>query len=256
MPRLSYHHIHMHNSPGFILALVMGMLTFLTPCVLPLVPAYISFISGHSLSELKAERQSPRLTASVLFAAFCFVLGFSAIFIMLGAAAGEFGSLLVRARPITMRVAGLLVIFFGLQLAGVFKFMPLMAEKRYQGEIKAVGPIKAFLFGLAFAFGWSPCVGPILASILAIAANQGTMLRGIALLLAYSIGLAVPFLLTAALIDQFLKFSAKIRPYFRAIEVSGGIILLVVGGLMVINRFEVMRFYLMKILPESLKRLG
>lgn len=244
------------QSPGFILALVMGMLSFLTPCVLPLVPAYISFISGHSVSELKTEGQNPKLAASVFLASIFFVLGFSVVFIMLGAAAGELGHFVYSARAILTRVAGVLVIFFGLQLAGVFNLMPLMREKRYQGQIKAAGPAKAFLFGLAFAFGWSPCIGPILASILAVAANQGTAMRGIFLLAVYSLGLAIPFLLTAVLIKQFLKFSNKIKPYFRAIEISGGVILIAVGVLMVINRFEMIKSVLMKILPAAIKGLG
>jgi len=246
----------MRANPGFILALVMGMLSFLTPCVLPLVPAYISFISGHSLAELKTERKNPGLAASVLIASVFFVLGFSAVFILVGAAASGFGRLLVEFKPWLMRIAGALIIFFGLQLAGVFKLMPLLREKRYQGEIKTRGPAKAFVFGLAFAFGWSPCIGPILASILAMAANQETTLQGIMLLAAYSLGLAIPFLLTAVLIDQFLKFSNKIKPYFRAIEIGAGAILIAAGTLMVINRFQVLKLYLLKILPEAIKRLG
>lgn len=236
--------------------MVMGMLSFLTPCVLPLVPAYISFISGHSLSELKAEQKHAGLAASVFIASLFFVLGFSAVFILAGAAASGFGRLLFEFKPWLMRLAGALIIFFGLQLAGVFKFMPLLREKRYQGEIKTRGPAKAFVFGLAFAFGWSPCIGPILASILALAANQETMLQGIILLAAYSLGLAIPFLLTAVLIDQFLKFSNRIKPYFRTIEISAGVILIAAGLLMVINRFEVLRSLLMKVLPEAIKRLG
>ena len=234
----------------------MGMLSFLTPCVLPLVPAYISFISGHSVSELKVKGKNPRLAASVFIASIFFVLGFSTIFILLGAAAGELGHVVYSAKAILTRVAGVLVIFFGLQLAGVFKLMPLMREKRYQGEIKAAGPARAFFFGLAFAFGWTPCIGPILASILAVAANQGTLVHGVLLLMAYSLGLAIPFLLTALLIEEFLKFSNKVKPYFRVIEVSGGIILIAVGVLMVINRFEVLRSVLMKILPAAIKGLG
>jgi len=244
------------ESPGFLLALVMGMVSFLTPCVLPLVPAYISFISGHSLSELKAEHKSGKLTASVIFAALFFVLGFSVVFVLMGAAAGELGHLMVRLKPVLIRAAGLLIIVFGLQLAGAFKLMPLLKEKRYQGEIKGAGPVKAFLFGLAFAFGWSPCIGPILASILMIAANQDTMLKGMALLAAYSLGLAVPFLLTAALVDQFLKFSNKVKPYFRVIEISAGSILVAAGLLMVINRFELLKALFLKILPESISRMG
>jgi cytochrome c-type biogenesis protein len=244
------------ENPGFLLALVMGMVSFLTPCVLPLVPAYISFISGHSLSELKAEHKSGKLTASVIFAACFFVLGFSVVFVLMGAAAGELGHLMVTLKPFLIRAAGLLIIVFGLQLAGVFKLMPLLKEKRYQGEIKGAGPVKAFLFGLAFAFGWSPCIGPILASILVIAANQNTMLKGMALLAAYSLGLAIPFLLTAALVDQFLKLSNKIKPYFRAIEISAGSVLVAVGVLMVINRFELLKGLLLKILPEYISRMG
>jgi len=239
-----------------MLALVMGMVSFLTPCVLPLVPAYISFISGHSVAELRSEQKSAGVTASVLVASVFFVLGFSVVFILLGAAAGGLGHILVRLKPVLIRVAGALIIFFGLQLSGVLKFMPLLKERRFQGEIKSAGPIKAFIFGLAFAFGWSPCLGPILGSILALAANQATMFYGIGLLAAYSIGLAIPFLLTAFLIDYFFKFSSRVKPYSQAIEIAAGVILIAVGVLMMINRFEVLKYYLLKVLPKSISRLG
>ena len=238
------------------MALVMGMVSFLTPCVLPLVPAYISFISGHSVTELKDEERSGKVTATVLVASLFFVLGFSVVFMMLGAAAGALGGVLAAAKPILIRVGGVLIILFGLQLAGVFKLMPLMREKRYQGEIKATGPARAFFFGLAFAFGWSPCIGPILGSILAIAANQGTWVEGVTLLVAYSAGLAIPFLLTALLIDQFFRFSTHIKQYFRPIEIGSGALLIAVGVLMVINRFGVLKYYALKILPDFINRLG
>ena len=246
----------MSETPGLVLAFAMGMVTFLTPCLLPLVPAYISFISGHSLAEIRSAEKSEKVTRSVMVPAIFFVLGFSIIFLILGATAGALGQALVKLGPILIRVGGALVIFFGLQLIGVFKLMPLLKEKRYQGEIRATGPVKAFLFGLAFAFGWSPCIGPILASILVVAANQDTMLKGILLLLAYSLGMAVPFLLTAALIEQFFGFFERIKPHFRKIEISAGAILILVGILMVFDRYRWLKYYLEQILPESLRRMG
>ena len=194
--------------------------------------------------------------ASSLVAALFFSLGFSVIFLLLGAAAGALGHELAALKPILIRVGGVIVIFFGLQLAGAFQLMPLLKEKRFQGQIKAAGPLKAFLFGLAFAFGWSPCIGPILASILVIAANQDTMLKGIFLLLAYSAGMAIPFLLTAALIERFFAVFNKIKPHFRKIEIAAGAILVAAGLLMVIDRFGWLKYYLEQVLPKSLLRLG
>ncbi len=246
----------MTQVPSLALAFFMGMVTFLTPCILPLVPAYISFISGHSLAELNTPERSEKVAASVLITAVFFVLGFSLIFLMMGAAAGALGHELAALKPILIRVGGVIVIFFGLQLAGVFQLMPLLKEKRFHGEIKAVGPLKAFLFGLAFAFGWSPCIGPILTSILAIAVNQNTMLKGIFLLLAYSLGMAIPFLLTAVLVERFFSFFNKIKPHFRKIEIAGGVILILAGLLMLIDRFGELKYYLEQVLPQSLMRLG
>ncbi len=239
-----------------VLAFAMGMVTFLTPCLLPLVPAYISFISGHSLAELQSSERTGKVSRSVLVTAIFFVLGFSVIFLILGAMAGALGQVLISLKPILIRVGGALVILFGLQLLGLFQFLPLLREKRYQGEIKGTGPLKAFLFGLAFAFGWSPCIGPILASILVVAANQDTMLKGILLLLAYSLGMAVPFLLTAALVERFFSFFNRIKPHFRKIEIGAGTILILVGVLMMFDRYRWLKYYLEMILPESLRRLG
>lgn len=239
-----------------MLAFTMGMLTFLSPCILPLVPAYISFISGQSLADIRSQEKNKRDSLSILLTAFFFTLGFSVVFLMMGIAAGALGQILVSIKPVLIRVGGALVILFGLQLAGVFKLMPLLKEIRYQGEIRATGMAKAFLFGLAFAFGWSPCVGPILASILVIAANQATLLKGMTLLAVYSMGLAIPFLLTAVLLERFFNFFDAVKNHFRKIEIAGGLILIAVGLLMVLNRYQWLKYYLEQILPESFRRLG
>jgi len=246
----------MTTAPSLGLAFLMGMLSFLTPCVLPLVPAYISFISGYSVGELRSQERDKDVTFKVLVSAIFFVLGFSLIFVLLGASASVLGQVMARFKPILVRLAGLVVIFFGLQLAGIIKFLPLLKERRYQGEIRAVGPAKAFIFGLAFAFGWTPCIGPILGSILMLAINQGEVLRGTILLAGYSLGLAIPFLLTAVLIDRFFQFSSRIKKHFRKIELAGGIILILVGLLMVINRFDLLKYYLERILPSSILKWG
>ena len=246
----------MNPAPSIAISFLMGFLSFLTPCVLPLVPAYISFISGYSVAELRKGELGREAGFKVFISALFFVLGFSAVFVLLGLGAGALGQLLARIKPVLMRIGGLVVIFFGLQLAGVFKLMPLLRERRYQGEIRSRGMARAFLLGLAFAFGWSPCVGPILGSILMLAVSKDTMIQGAILLATYSAGLAVPFLLTALLLDRFFRIFKRIQTHFHKIEITAGVILILIGLLMVIGRFDLLKYYLEKILPETFLKWG
>lgn len=246
----------METGPGIGLAFIMGVFSFLTPCVLPLVPAYLSFISGYSLSEIRKEDKAHRLNLKLLLSALFFILGFSVIFVLLGITAGGLGLALVKIKPILVRLAGALVIFFGLQMMGIFQWLPLIREKRYQGQIPGAGLVKAFLFGLAFAFDWSPCIGPILAFILALAVREETMSQGILLLTFYSLGLAIPFLLSAILVEQFFRFFTRIKAHLRKIEIIAGLILVIAGGLMLIDRFDLLAYYLQRVLPEKFLKLG
>ena len=213
-------------------ALVAGAISFLSPCVLPLVPSYLCFITGASLDELSdgagasSSQQRRAFVAAVLF-----VLGFSTVFVALGASASAAGQLLREHLGLLAQIAGVFIIIMGLHFMGLFKIGFLNREARYHQDAKPVGLVGAYGIGLAFAFGWTPCIGPVLATILTIAASQQDVARGAGLLAVYSLGLGIPFLLAAAGVGTFLGFFGKFKKHLRRVEqVMGG--LLVVTGLM------------------------
>ena len=223
-------------------AFVAGLVSFLSPCVLPLVPGYVSLISGVGVEELKA--QESRLLGKVMLNSFAFIAGFSVVFIALGAISTEVGQLMARYKSVLAQVAGVVIILFGLHLTGLFKIKALYMDARLhrvKGGHTAWG---AFLIGFAFAFGWTPCVGPILAVILGFAAAQDSVAKGIVLLAVYSSGLAVPFLLTSLGIERFLKFYKRFRMHMHALEVASGGLLIVLGVLLVFGRFTLISNYL------------
>ena len=232
---------------GIIAAFFGGFISFISPCVLPLVPAYITFVSGVSIDELRNDSGKKR-QKKVLFLSLAFVLGFSTIFIMLGAAlAGLFSAFF--KQPLFYRTAGLILVFFGLHLAGVIPVKFLNYEKRFNINPKEVGVGGAFLIGLSFALGWSPCIGPVLAGILAIAGVHGGAAEGMILLSAYSLGLGIPFILTALATDKFMSFSGFMRKHYKAIEVTSGAFLIGVGVMIFFNLFYVMTLYFTKMFP-------
>ena len=232
----------MSSLPLPIAAFLAGLLSFLSPCVLPLVPGYVSLISGASVDELQAD--SDRLLTRVMGHSLMFILGFSIVFIALGAVATEVGQMLARYKSLLAQVAGVIIILFGLHLTGVLKIRALYTDKRLHGLKGGSTPWGAFLIGFAFAFGWTPCVGPILAVILGFAAAQDSIVKGILLLSVYSLGLAVPFLLTSVGIERFLRFYGRFRRHLNAVEVASGVLLIVLGALLVMNRFTVISGYL------------
>ena len=231
----------MSSLPLPIAAFVAGLVSFLSPCVLPLVPGYVSLISGASVDELK--NAEARLTRTVLGHSIMFILGFSAVFISLGAVATEIGQLTHEYFGILTKVAGVVIIVFGLHLIGIFKIKYLYADARMHSVKGGKSPVGAFVVGFAFAFGWTPCIGPILAGILALAASSSTVMKGILLLAVYSLGLAVPFLLTSLGIDRFLSFYGRFRRYLHAVEVVSGILLIVIGVLIFTRHFTVLSGY-------------
>jgi len=214
----------MSNLPLPIAAFLAGIVSFLSPCVLPLVPGYVSLISGVGVEQLQA--QETRLMRKVMLNSISFILGFSLVFIMLGALATGVSQILARYKSVLAQVAGVLIILFGLHLTGIFR-------------IKAL-----YVIGFAFAFGWTPCVGPILAGILTLAAAQDTVMKAVILLAIYSMGLAVPFLLTSIGIERFLKFYSRFRSHMHAVEVASGALLIVLGVLLVMGRFTIISGYL------------
>src|SRR5881398_1973268 len=185
----------MSTLPLPIAAFVAGLVSFLSPCVLPLVPGYVSLISGAGVEELKS--QESQLLRKVMLNSMGFILGFSIVFITLGAISTEVGQLLARYKSMLAQIAGVVIIIFGLHLTGIFKIKALYTDARLHSVKGSSTPLGAFVIGFAFAFGWTPCLGPILTAILALASEQDTLVKGILLLAVYSLGLAVPFLLTS-----------------------------------------------------------
>jgi cytochrome c-type biogenesis protein len=234
-------------------AFVAGLLSFVSPCVLPLIPGYLSFVSGVTLEEMRGtgEGVAPsRARAKVLMSSVAFVLGFSLVFISLGASATAVGAFLMSRLSLLGKIAGAVIVLFGLHMMGVLKIGWLYSEKRVHTQKKPAGPLGSVLVGIAFAFGWTPCIGPILAAILAVAASKETVMDGVKLLAAYSAGLGLPFLLTSLAINQFFSAFARIRKHYHAIEVTSGVLLVVVGVLIFTNRFTVIAQYLQPYLPS------
>jgi len=224
------------------IAFLAGIASFLSPCVLPLVPGYISMLSGASIDELKNEA-SGEILRRVLRNSLAFVAGFSVVFVMLGASATWVGQFL-RAHQSTFNIiAGIIVVIFGLHLTGLVKIPLLYREARLNTGSPRRSLGGAFLVGFAFAFGWTPCIGPILAAILAIAAQRETVYQGMFLLAVYSAGLAIPFLLTSLGLSTFLKFYRGFRKHLQVVEVGSGVLLIVLGTLMAFNKLTMISGY-------------
>ena len=226
-------------------AFLAGVASFLSPCVLPLVPGYISIISGSSVEELKAAGRSEGLLGRLLFHSVLFIIGFSLVFISLGASATWLGVALRSRLPLLLRIGGVVVILFGLHMTGILRIGLLYRDARIHtaGERKS-SAIGSFLMGFAFAFGWTPCIGPILAAILVIASTKQSIGQGVLLLGVYSLGLAVPFLLTSIGLSQFLSFYRGFRKHLHTVEVVSGVVLIIIGGLLVTNQFTRLSGYL------------
>ena len=219
-----------------------GLISFLSPCVLPLIPGYISFISGASLNELLARKKIN------LFPLILFTLGFSFVFIMFGAAASYLGQVLLQNSQTLRVIAGLIIIVFSLQLIGVVNINFLNFEKKVYTK-KNNNIWFSFIVGMAFGFGWTPCIGPILGSILALASTEETIFKAIILLSFYSLGLAIPFILSGYLMQRFLIFSKNFKKNINFVSKSGGIILLITGILILTNQLQILGYYILNALP-------
>ena len=231
-----------------ILAIGAGLLSFLSPCVLPLIPGYISYVSGKSLNELLEEKKVD-IAPIILF-----TVGFSLIFIAFGATSSLIGKILLN-NSIELRIfSGLIIILFSLQIIGIINLNFLNFEKRFQTK-KSANIFSSVLVGMAFGFGWTPCIGPILGSILALAAVEQTLLKAVLLLLFYSLGLAIPFILSGFLIQKFMLVSKNLKRNINIISKTGGFILLGTGILILTNQLQAVGFYLLKSLP-FLQNLG
>ena len=249
----------MEENVTLLAAFGAGLLSFLSPCVLPLIPGYLSYISGLSLDQMRgvpagggvavAAGAPPEARRQVILASLAFILGFSLVFVALGASASYIGQFLTSRLTLLGRIAGAIIILFGLHTMGVLRIEWLYQEKRVQTTKRPAGFVGAVLVGSAFAFGWTPCLGPILAGILAVAATQNTVGHGVRLLAAYSLGLGVPFLAAALAINRFFVAFAKIRRHYHAIELVSGALLVVIGVLIFTNRFTVIAQWLSPYLP-------
>jgi cytochrome c-type biogenesis protein len=244
----------MEENVTLLAAFGAGLLSFVSPCVLPLVPGYLSYVSGLSLDELRgtstAVAASPATARSrVLVASLAFILGFSLVFVALGATASAAGQFLIERLPVLSRLAGAVIIVFGLHTMGVLRIEWLYQTRQVQTTRKPAGPLGAMLVGAAFAFGWTPCLGPILAGILAVGASRDTVGDAVQLLATYSLGLGVPFLATGLAINRFFGAMAKIRRHYHTIELVSGALLVVIGLLIFTNRFTVLAQWLTPYLP-------
>ena len=226
----------------YLIAFGAGLISFLSPCVLPLIPGYVSYISGQSLQEILESKKTN------FFPLVLFCLGFSTVFVLLGASASFLGQALLQNSEILRIVAGIIIIIFSFQLLGIINISYLNFEKRFDAK-ESRNILFPYIIGLAFGFGWTPCIGPILGSILAIASIEETLTRAIVLLIFYSLGLAIPFVLSGYLIQKFLLFSKNFRKNINLISKIGGITLLVTGILILINQLQAIGFYIIKVFP-------
>ena len=225
-----------------LIAFGAGLISFLSPCVLPLIPGYVSFISGQSLQDILKSKKIDILPLIL----FCF--GFSTVFIILGASASFLGQTLLQNSETLRVIAGAVIIIFSLQLIGLINISYLNFEKRFEAK-KSKNILFPYLIGLAFGFGWTPCIGPILGSILALASIEETLSKAIILLTFYSVGLAIPFVLSGYLIQRFLVFSKNFKKNINLISKIGGFTLLITGVLILTNQLQTIGFYLIKIFP-------
>ncbi len=221
------------------IAFTAGILSFASPCVLPLIPSYLTYITGLSFSQLEDAHPKAKVRLTVLLHSLCFIIGFSMVFVLLGAIAGiassKFQIYLREGLEWIEKIGGLLIFLFGVHMTGLFHFGVLLGEKRVHLHKKPSGFIGTFVVGVAFAAGWTPCIGPILASILMVAATSGKVGEGVGLLAVYSLGLGVPFLLSGLLFHQFLVAFNRFRKYIRLVEIGTGIMLMAVGIMLMFN---------------------
>jgi cytochrome c-type biogenesis protein len=235
---------------SFLAVFGAGVLSFLSPCVLPLVPPYLTYMSGSSFDQLRADGATAgAVWQKSVFTSLFFILGFSVVFITFGATATAFGQAFRQALPIITPIAGLFIIAMGLHFLGVYRIAILDRQMRHQGPGVASGPVGGFLLGLAFAVGWTPCIGPVLAAILSVAASQDTAYEGAALLGVYSLGLGVPFLLAGIAIGPFLTFFSSFRKHLGTIEKIMGALLVVTGLLFLTGQFTRIAYWFQETFP-------
>lgn len=240
---------------GFAGAFLAGLISFVSPCVLPLVPPYLSFLAGVSIDRFSDDERPADVTRRVVLTAIVFVAGFASVFVALGASASFIGSFVTRHLTVLGYVAGVIIILLGLHFLGVLRIGLLYREARFQGPAKPIGFLGAYVIGLAFAFGWTPCVGPVLAAILLYAGSEAEVLRGSALLFAYSLGIGLPFILAALFAGPFMKLMQRFRAHMGKVEKVMGIMLIITGILFLTNSMSTIAYLMLDWFP-SLGTIG
>lgn len=231
----------------FLGAFIAGLLSFLSPCVLPLIPSFITYITGLSFADIQDEHPSHKVRQQTIIHTLLFIAGFTAVFVLLGASATYMGSFMQTHMTLIRKIGGLLIIVFGIHISGVIPINLLLGEKRFTIHRKPAGYLGSFIVGLAFAAGWTPCIGPILASILMVAATEESVFHGIALLLTYSMGLAIPFFLSSLAMHQFLILFNRFKKYIRLFELVTGLFLVIVGILIFTNSMSIFQRFFEKV---------
>jgi len=226
--------------PSLISAFLGGIFSFISPCVLPLIPIYISYISGISLEELMGKGKTLPVFINSLF----FVLGFTIVFVFYGASATFIGNLISKYKYILSKIGGIIIIIFGIHLTGLFRLKFLDYERKFNLKKGKTSYISSLIMGFAFSFGWTPCIGPILASIIVLAASKETLFQGIILLFTYSLGLGIPFILSGIFINYFFKIFSKIKRHFRKIEIIAGILLIILGIFVFFDMIQILSNFL------------
>lgn len=233
------------NQVSIFAAFSAGLLSFVSPCVLPLVPSYVSYITGLSLEQLSDVAERQRFRKTIILNSLLFIAGFSTVFIAFGASASFFGQILYQYQDVIRKLGAILIIIFGLYLLGMFKWKFLMMEHRlFQFGNRPVGYLGSYLIGTAFAAGWTPCVGPILGAILAYASTTDSMMSGVMLLAAYSAGLGLPLFITAFSVDSFLNYFKKARGYMGGVSIVSGACLVVIGGMIYVDSLTLLTGFL------------
>jgi cytochrome c-type biogenesis protein len=231
-------------------ALFAGLLSFLSPCVLPLVPPYLCFLGGTTFDQLTGEDETPsHVYTTVVLSSVAFVLGFTTVFVILGATATALGQLVAENLPLLAKIAGLIIIIAGLHFLGVFHIPILHREARYHADTRPAGLIGAYLIGLAFAFGWTPCIGPVLGAILAVAAGEGSVSQGVSLLFVYSLGLGIPFILAALAVRPFMSAMQRFRGHLAMMEKVLGGFLVLTGILFLTNTMTYISGWFLQTFP-------
>lgn len=228
-----------NENVSYIVALAAGLLTYLSPCLLPLIPAFIVYITGVSFSDLKDAEKKTEVRRKTIIHSLLFIAGFSVIFVLLGLTATLVGKFLFQYQKFIRIAGGILIMLFGLQLMGILKLNFFIKERKINIATKGASYLGSFLIGVTFAAAWTPCAGPILGSILVLAGTKASVVMGTKLLIVYSLGIAIPFFLTAILINSFLEYSSKLQKVMRWINVIGGVFLIIVGALVATNYLAV-----------------